>query len=91
MKFTNLLLHVCLVSRDWAKLSIDILVHRVQFVDYLWIKNSLTRYLRLYLIIIICVHVLVLSVGEVPVIRGWLVIVVYLLFLLRVILSTPWV
>jgi hypothetical protein len=87
MKFTDLLLHVCLVSGNRAELSIDILIDRVQFVYNLWIKNSLTDCLRLNFVVIIRMNVLILSVREVSVVWCWLVIIVYLLFLFRVILS----
>jgi len=87
MKFTDLLLHVCLVSGNRAELCIDILIDRVQFVYNLWIKNSLTNCLRLNFVVVISMNVLILSVREVSVVWCWLVIIVYLLFLFRVILS----
>ncbi len=87
MKFTDLLLHVCLVGRNRTKLRIDILIHRVQFIYNLWIKNTLTDCLGLNFVVVVSIDVLILSIWEVSVVRCWLVIVVDLLFLFRVVLS----
>jgi len=88
MKFTDLLLHVCLVSGNRAELCIDVLIDRVQFVYNFWIKNSLTNCLRLNFVEIVSMNVLILSVREVSVVWCGLVIIVYFLILFRIILNS---
>jgi len=88
VKLTHLYLHILLICGDRAEFVVDVLVDRVQIIKSLWVKNSLTSWLRLYLVLIVLIGILVLSVREIPVIWSWLVIIINLGSLISIWVTT---